>query len=105
MAEAAGVPKPVDWPGLTTKRTKENTVAYSLDGYDELERFTLALMRTGGTGCFRGTEVRCDHQLGSRAWTAHRNKITRFTADIGPGDLGYTIERLVGAGVLGAPKG
>lgn len=79
-------------------------MTHSLSDYDELDRFALGLMRTGGTGYFRGTEVRCDHRLGSRVWTIYGSKIVRFTADIGPDDLDYTTERLVRAGILDGPR-
>lgn len=80
-------------------------MTYTFDDIDELDDFIIDLMRSGETGYFRGTEVRCDHRLGAREWTMYGPKITSFTVDIGPDDLGYTSARLVEAGILDAPQG
>lgn len=77
---------------------------YTFDDIDELDGFIINLMRSGGTGYFRGTEVRCDHRLGAREWTMYGPKITSFTADIGPDDLDYTREKLSAAGILDTPR-
>lgn len=77
-------------------------MTYTFDDYDKLDKFILHLM-DGGTGYFRGTEVRCEHRLGARIWTMYGDKIISFTADIGPDDLDYTSERLVQAGILDTP--
>ncbi len=79
-------------------------MTYTFDDIDELDNFILNLMRSGGTGYFRGTEVRCDHRLGSRKWTMYSPRITSFTADIGPDDLDYTREKLTAAGILDNPS-
>ena len=79
-------------------------MTYTFDDIDELDNFILNLMRSGGSACFRGVEVRCDHLLGSRKWTIYGPKITSFTADIGPDDLDYTREKLVAAGILDTPR-
>lgn len=76
-------------------------MSYTFDDIDELNDFIMYLMRSGGSACFRGVEVRCDLFLGSRQWTIYGPKITSFTADIGPDDLDYTLERLIRAGILG----
>ena len=76
-------------------------MTYTFDDIDELNDFIMYLMRPGGSACFRGVEVHCDHLLGSRWWTIYGPKITSFTADIGPDDLGYTLDRLIRAGILG----
>ena len=79
-------------------------MTYTFDDIDELDDFISDLMRSGETGYFRGTEVRCDHRLGARKWTMCGPKITSFTADIGPDDLDYVREKLMAAGILDAPK-
>lgn len=77
-------------------------MTYTFDDIDELNDFIINLMRTGGTGYFRGSEVRSDHRLGAREWTMYDPKITSFTADIGPDDLDYTREKPMAAGILDA---
>ena len=79
-------------------------MAYTFDDIDELDDFIIDLMRSGGTGYFRGTEVRCDHRLGGRDWIMQGPHTTSFTADIGPDDLNYTREKLVAAGILDMPR-
>lgn len=79
-------------------------MTYTFDDIDELDDFILKLMRSGGTGYFRGIETRCDHRLGMRQWTVYGPKITSFSADIGPDDLDYVREKLMAAGVLDAPR-
>ena len=79
-------------------------MTYTFEDCDELEEFILDLM-PGGTGRFRGIEVRCDHRLGARVWTVRGPKVTSFVADIGPDDLDYTSNKLVSAGILDTPKG
>lgn len=79
-------------------------MTYTFDDIAELDNFILYLMRSGGSACFRGTEVRCDHRLTGREWTMYGPKVTSFTADIGPGDLDYTREKLVAAGILDTPR-
>lgn len=78
-------------------------MTYTFDDIDELDEFILGLM-AGGTGYFRGIEVRCEHRLGARKWTMYGPKITSFTADIGPDDLDYTCEKLTAAGILDTPR-
>lgn len=78
-------------------------MTYTFADIDELNDFIMYLMRSGGSACFRGVEVRCDHLLGSRQWTMYGPKITSFTADIGPDDLDYTRKKLMAAGILGNP--
>lgn len=79
-------------------------MTYAFEDCDQLEEFVLGLME-GGTGYFRGIEVRCDPRLGARAWTVYGPKITAFVADIGPDDLNYTVERLIRAGMLDTTTG
>lgn len=79
-------------------------MTYTFSDIDELDDFIVSLARSGGTDCFRGTEVRCDHRLGSRQWTMYGPKITSFTADIGPDDLDYVREKLAAAGILDTPR-
>lgn len=79
-------------------------MTYTFEDCDQLEEFVLGLMK-GGTGYFRGIEVRCDPSLGARAWTVYCPKITAFVADIGPDDLNYTVERLIRAGLLDTTTG
>lgn len=76
-------------------------MTYTFDDIDELNDFIVYLMRSGGSACFRGVEVRFDHLLGSRQWTMYGPKTTSFTVDIGSDDLDYTLERLIQAGILG----
>ena len=79
-------------------------MTYTFDDIDELDNFILNLMRSGGTGYFRGTEVRCDRRLGARKWAMYGPRVTSFTADIGPDDLDYTREKLIAAGILDNPS-
>lgn len=76
---------------------------YTFDDLDELEEFIINIGESGGTGHFRGIEIRCDHYLGLRRWSVYGHKITAFTADIGPDDLAYTLEKLIAAGVFDTP--
>lgn len=76
-------------------------MTYTLEDYDELDKFLLNLMG-GGTGYFRGIEVRCELRLGAREWTMYGPKVTSFVADVGPDDLDYTREKLMAAGILDA---
>lgn len=78
-------------------------MTYTFDDIDELDDFIVNLMRSGGTGYFRGVEVRCDHRLGARQWTMYGPKTTSFTADIGPDDLDYVRDKLMKAGILDTP--
>nr|DAI20926.1 MAG TPA: hypothetical protein [Caudoviricetes sp.] len=79
-------------------------MTYTFDDIDELDDFIIDLMRSGGTGYFRGTEVRCDHRLGGRDWIMYGPRTTSFTADIGPDDLDYACEKLIAAGILDTPR-
>lgn len=79
-------------------------MTYTFEDIEELDDFIIDLMRSGGTGYFRGIEIRCDHRLGSRKWTMYGPKITSFSADIGPDDLDYAREKLMAAGVLDTPR-
>lgn len=74
-------------------------MAYTFDDIDELDDFIINLTRSGGTGYFRGVEIRCDNRLGARSWVVYGLTITAFIADIGPDDLDYVRERLIKAGI------
>lgn len=78
-------------------------MTYTFDEIDELDDFIIDLMCSGGTGYFRGVEIRCTHRLGARQWTMYGPKITSFTADIGPDDLDYVRDKLMTAGILDTP--
>lgn len=79
-------------------------MTYTFEDIDELDDFIIDLMRSGGTGYFRGTEVRCGRRLGGRDWIMYGPHPSSFTADIGPDDLDYVREKLIAAGILDAPK-
>lgn len=76
----------------------------TFDDIAELNDFIMYLMRSGGSACFRGVEVRCDHLLSLHGWTMYGPKIIAFTADIGPDGLDYVCEKLVAGGILDNPK-
>lgn len=76
----------------------------TFDDIAELKDFIMYLMRSGGSACFRGVEVRCDHLLGLHGWTMYGPKIASFTADIGPDGLDYVCEKLVAGGILDNPR-
>lgn len=79
-------------------------MTYTFDDIDELDNFILYLKRSGGSACFRGTEVRCERYLGTYRWTMYGPRIVSFTVDISPGDLDYTCEKLMAAGILDTPR-
>ena len=76
----------------------------TFDDIAEVNDLIMYLMRSGGSACFRGVEVRCDRLLGLHGWTMYGPKIIAFTADIGPDSLDYVREKLVAGGILDNPK-
>lgn len=77
-------------------------MTHTFEDVDDLEDFALNLM-DGGVDHFRGIEVRCSLHLGLRKWMVFGSPTTSFTADIGPDDLDYTVEKLIQAGLLDTP--
>lgn len=75
-------------------------MTYTFDDIDELDDFIIYLMDSGGTGYFRGVEIRCAHHLGAFQWTMYGTKTTSFTADVGPDCLDYVRDKLMTAGIL-----
>lgn len=78
-------------------------MTYTFSSIGDLEDFIFELTYSGGTGYFRGVEVRCDHRLGARQWTMHGHKTTSFTAGIGPDGLDHVRDKLMEAGILDTP--
>lgn len=80
------------------------SMSYTLKDAENLEDFLIGLMRTNGTGYFRGTEVRCEQTLTGHKWTMYGPKTTFFTTDIGPDELEYVSVRLAAAGIFAPVK-